>query len=263
VNATRFTITIDLPYADPIRFVVEAARRLQGEAAHVPPTVNAPAPAVASTVIGGGVDESAERRREYWRTTKRRQRAQMSTLSTVTARTNARTSGHVRADKVDKGGVGGGLPLDQMPVSDETDRKPEERLTSLSPMSARTNQNVHHVRADKEDMSTSIGDATGMGSDGMTPGFRRFFNAYPPSEASRQCARLWVRMGLEPQTTHILAGLELWKASERWKGGYVKNMREWLEDEKWKQPPPAPKAAAAGKGGMVRPVWDENFGREA
>jgi len=79
-------------------------------------------------------------------------------------------------------------------------------------------------------------------SRGWTPGFTRFYAAYPDGSKALTCARQWLSAGLEPDTDRILGGLELWKMSERWQTGHVLHMRNFLIERMWEQAPPAPKS---------------------
>lgn len=81
-------------------------------------------------------------------------------------------------------------------------------------------------------------------SRGWTAGFTRFYAAYPEGNKALTCARQWVSQGLEPETTRILAALELWKACERWQTGHILHMRNFLTECMWEQEPPAAKTKA-------------------
>lgn len=133
---------------------------------------------------------------------------------------------------------GGGVVSFEAPEAFVAPREGKDQGARLSLVQSTETSGAHSVR-------------TQTNSRGWTAGFTRFFDAYPSSERRRDCAVKWVTMGLEDQTTEILAGLELWKLSERWKNGRVLGMREWLENEKWRDAPPpavtADRAAAPGK----------------
>ncbi len=108
--------------------------------------------------------------------------------------------------------------------------QPEVRPVRVTARHENVTDGVTHVQTD---------------SRGWTRGFARFFDAYPPAERKRDCARKWVTMGLEPETDRIIGGLELWKMCERWQTGFVLGMRDWLENRKWEDAPPAVKIKTA------------------
>jgi hypothetical protein len=54
------------------------------------------------------------------------------------------------------------------------------------------------------------------------------------------CVKRWVSAGLNKHIAEILAGLERWKASDRWKRGYVADPLTFLNQERWKDIPPVP-----------------------
>ncbi|MCJ9700189.1 helix-turn-helix domain-containing protein [Bradyrhizobium sp. SHOUNA76] len=52
-------------------------------------------------------------------------------------------------------------------------------------------------------------------------GFGKFWEAYPHKVGKKACEQKWKSRGLDKHLTAIPAGLERWKASDRWKRGYV------------------------------------------
>ena len=70
--------------------------------------------------------------------------------------------------------------------------------------------------------------------------FEKFLDAYPPGHRTGLSAakRLWKRNGLDGRLDEILAGLEKWKKSAKWKDrGYVSSLGNFVKDELWKSPP--------------------------
>lgn len=70
-------------------------------------------------------------------------------------------------------------------------------------------------------------------------GFAEFWSAYPKGHGSRKTtADLWRRLKPDKRLqAEILVGLETWKASRRWKDGFVKDAERWFRDRLWENPP--------------------------
>lgn len=68
--------------------------------------------------------------------------------------------------------------------------------------------------------------------------FEKFWLCYPSKVGRKACLAKWKSLGLNANLDHILAGLERWKASDRWKRGYVAEPLTFLNQERWKDIPP-------------------------
>ena len=75
-------------------------------------------------------------------------------------------------------------------------------------------------------------------------GMTAVWNAAPAKARTRssrvQCRNEWKRAKLEPIADKVLAGLELWKRSDKWQkddGAYVEGLHIWLKYRKWEEPP--------------------------
>jgi hypothetical protein len=137
----------------------------------------------------------------------------------------------------------GGVTPPSRPPEDETEN--DSSGSGSFPLPENPKANAPKPRA-PEDLTPPPGgwpqaEPVGMGTDGRTPGFRRFLEAYPPAGRQPSLARQWVALGLEPIADQVLQGLALWKACEQWNTGYGMSMRRFLEDRKWNDAPPPPK----------------------
>jgi hypothetical protein len=90
------------------------------------------------------------------------------------------------------------------------------------------------------------------------PGFAAFWMAYPKGHGSRKAsADQWRRLKPDPALrAEIMAGLELWKLSRRWRENFVKDAERWIRDRMWENPPEdddeIPKTAADWNSGKRR-----------
>ncbi len=82
--------------------------------------------------------------------------------------------------------------------------------------------------------------------------FELFWEGYPNKVGRKACLKRWLSAGLNKQLTEILAGLERWKASDRWKRGYVADPLTFLNQERWKDVPPAAPSSQAKREMNVR-----------
>jgi hypothetical protein len=76
--------------------------------------------------------------------------------------------------------------------------------------------------------------------EGPSREFELFWDGYPNKVGRKVCVKRWVSAELNKHITEILAGLERWKASDRWKRGYVADPLTFLNQERWKDIPPVP-----------------------
>lgn len=70
--------------------------------------------------------------------------------------------------------------------------------------------------------------------------FETFWQAYPSGNGNKQRSyEQWKRIKPDAELlAEILAGLERWKQSDRWKRGFVKAAETWLKDAWWANDPP-------------------------
>ncbi len=69
---------------------------------------------------------------------------------------------------------------------------------------------------------------------GGTPGFLRFWQAYPNKVKRANAFRYWQRHGLEAVADEVCQGVEAWKKSKRFAEGYIVNPASFLSDERWR-----------------------------
>ena len=73
--------------------------------------------------------------------------------------------------------------------------------------------------------------------------FEEFWRRYPSGFGSKKVSfQRWVELGVDRDASllaEIMAGLELWLVSERWRRGFIKAAELWLRDRLWENPPPA------------------------
>lgn len=74
------------------------------------------------------------------------------------------------------------------------------------------------------------------------PEFEAFWTAYPRGHGVKKLAHAeWLKIRPDPDTVAaIMAGLERWKACDRWKRGYPRDAERFLKYEMWDDDPPAP-----------------------
>ena len=79
--------------------------------------------------------------------------------------------------------------------------------------------------------------------------FEAWWDQYPKAgKASKKKAwDVWRKDGLETAATEIMAGLAEWHKSERWLDGKIVNAKQWLDEERWLNPPPAPTPGGNGR----------------
>jgi hypothetical protein len=80
-----------------------------------------------------------------------------------------------------------------------------------------------------------------------TSAFEKFWEACPNKVGRKACLTKWKSMRLDADISYILHGLERWKASDRWKRGYVADPLTFLNQERWKDVPPAAPSQAKGE----------------
>ncbi len=74
--------------------------------------------------------------------------------------------------------------------------------------------------------------------------WNRLLATYPNPTDTDHCCRVFISLVDDEQTAQaVLDGLERWKRSETWAGGYIHSMRRWLEGRMW-QDSPKPSADA-------------------
>lgn len=71
--------------------------------------------------------------------------------------------------------------------------------------------------------------------------FDLFWAGYHERGKSSKKKAREVYMRLKPVSTDVLAGLERWRASQRWTDGYVVDAEKWLKEERWQETPPPAK----------------------
>lgn len=74
--------------------------------------------------------------------------------------------------------------------------------------------------------------------------WKAFWAAYPNKDGGELVAKaIWNAMFPTPEiVAEIMAGLERWKLTKKWRDGFVKECQNWLRDELWKDHP-KPQAA--------------------
>lgn len=100
------------------------------------------------------------------------------------------------------------------------------------------------VSVDVVSSSPSSSSSPGKGSaEGETPGFDRFWEAWPRSDrkAGRcECRKRWIKAGLESQADHVISVLDAFKASRGWtkdKGEYIPAPMAWINQGKYDADP--------------------------
>ena len=94
-------------------------------------------------------------------------------------------------------------------------------------------------------------------SPAYTEAFESFWVAYPSGYGNKKTTfEQWKRLDPdEDLRQEIMAGLERWKATRRWREGYVKSAHIWLRDRWWEDETPSDSPEdsrrADSKGGMV------------
>lgn len=77
----------------------------------------------------------------------------------------------------------------------------------------------------------------------MTPvdgGFEALWAAYPVKEGRGAALKAYRKIAPANGTADaIMAGLERWKASDRWARGYVAHLATWLNQRRWEDQPAA------------------------
>lgn len=69
--------------------------------------------------------------------------------------------------------------------------------------------------------------------------FEEFWSAYPNKVGKRVCEHKWKTLGLDKHFEAVLAGVKRWKASDRWARGFIADPLTFLNQERWKDIPPA------------------------
>jgi Helix-turn-helix domain len=89
------------------------------------------------------------------------------------------------------------------------------------------------------------------GRDEPAADFLAFWNAYPAGHGTQAEAwRSWRRLAPDAATVEsIRVGLAAWKASDRWRRGYVVNAGKFLRERIWEQTPPDAAVPSARPGG--------------
>ena len=84
--------------------------------------------------------------------------------------------------------------------------------------------------------------------------FDELWNIYPRKVARSLCLGVWRRRHLDEKADEVVAGAKLWIASDQWKRGVIPNPSTFLNQERWKDIPPAPVQAKGEV--MVRETTD-------
>jgi hypothetical protein len=72
--------------------------------------------------------------------------------------------------------------------------------------------------------------------------FAEFWKAYPKKTKPMQAERFWSTLLLtQTLVDKIMQGVEKWKQSGDWKGGYIQDPVNWLRDGQYEADPPPPK----------------------
>jgi hypothetical protein len=87
------------------------------------------------------------------------------------------------------------------------------------------------------------------GSMTYTQAFETFWKSYPSQGSNKkQAYEAWKRLKPDAATqAAMMAGLERWKRSRRWKDGFVKSAHIWIRDRWWEDDPPMDPGEAAAK----------------
>ena len=70
-------------------------------------------------------------------------------------------------------------------------------------------------------------------------GFSEFWEEYPRTDAKKDAAKAWAKIGTE-EHPQVMAALKRWKRSKQWQkngGEYIPYARRFLNDEYWKEIP--------------------------
>lgn len=69
--------------------------------------------------------------------------------------------------------------------------------------------------------------------------FDEFWNEYPTKVDKKGCQRIWKSRKLDGLADEIIAGIKRWQSSDRWRRGFITNPSTFLNQERWKDTPPA------------------------
>lgn len=88
-----------------------------------------------------------------------------------------------------------------------------------------------------------------MEAAGQLPNLAKFKAAYPAGRVKKKAAirEAWNRKGCEANPAPVMAGLAKWKGCEDWRNGYADAAENFIENEQWKDTPPAPKVKRNGE----------------
>jgi hypothetical protein len=87
--------------------------------------------------------------------------------------------------------------------------------------------------------------------------FDIFWNAYPVKVNKKRCREIWKKLNPDSELLQkMLESIERWKASERWKKGYIKDPDTWLRNENWNDDVPIA-GRPAGKLDALKRLYDE------
>jgi hypothetical protein len=122
-------------------------------------------------------------------------------------------------------------------------KPPTGRVENLQQDSGKTS-NITSSETTTE--TTQKENITYSGHDFSPPGFQKFWEAYPYKRDSdpREARNAWFRSGFaEREAETVLAGLELWKASEEWQDQrLVPSPEKFIRGRRWETFPPKRKA---------------------
>jgi hypothetical protein len=108
--------------------------------------------------------------------------------------------------------------------------------------------------------SNSYSNEKGKGSkrdSDHSPGFVKFWSAYPKREKKREAWRIWKRDKLEPETDSIVAAVERHKVSAKWTddaGKYINLPSTYLNGSLWQDELPPAKNLATPPPWRVKEV---------
>ena len=93
-------------------------------------------------------------------------------------------------------------------------------------------------------------------------GFAAFWTAYPSKTGKQPALKAWRHLDAGPDLgLAILAGIEAWARSERWRDGYVCDPATFLNQRRWEDDPPPPKPAKVNGHGPAKPDWRADVDR--
>jgi len=80
--------------------------------------------------------------------------------------------------------------------------------------------------------------------------FEGFWTVYPRQIARGLCITIWKRRKLDDHAEDVIAAVKAWSRCEQWRRGIIPNPSTFLNQERWKDTPPAGEQKPLAKGGV-------------